>query len=70
MAECREQAQYLREGVELSRRQQLRMVVQLSIPAILAQLSTTVMQYIDAAMVGSLGAGASASIGLVSAPFG
>ena len=66
MAECREQAQYLREGVELSRRQQLRMVVQLSIPAILAQLSTTVMQYIDAAMVGSLGAGASASIGLVS----
>lgn len=66
MAEAREQAQYLRECVELSRRQQLRMVVRLSIPAILAQLSTTVMQYIDAAMVGSLGAGASASIGLVS----
>ena len=42
------------------------MVVSLSVPAVLAQLSTTIMQYIDAAMVGSLGANASASIGLVS----
>ena len=38
----------------------------LSLPAILSQVSSTVMQYIDASMVGSLGADASASIGLVS----
>lgn len=61
-----EQMQYLQDSAVLSRKQQLRLVVRLSIPAILAQLSTTIMQYIDAAMVGSLGAGASASIGLVS----
>ena len=46
-------------------RQQLRLTVQLSTPAILAQLSVTIMQYIDASMVGSLGANQSASIGLV-----
>ena len=49
----------------LTRRQQLEMVVRLSMPAILAQLSTVVMQYIDTAMVGSLGANATASIGLI-----
>ena len=38
----------------------------LSYPAILAQLSSIVMQYIDTAMVGHLGAAAGASIGLVS----
>lgn len=47
-------------------RQQLHLTVQLSIPAVIAQLSSIVMQYIDAAMVGYLGAEASASIGLVS----
>ena len=41
-------------------------VIRLSAPAILAELSSMAMQYIDAAMVGSLGANASASIGLVS----
>ena len=41
-------------------------VIALSIPAILAELSSMAMQYIDAAMVGSLGASASAAIGLVS----
>ena len=35
-------------------------------PAILAQLASTLLQFIDASMVGSLGAGPSASIGLVS----
>lgn len=60
-----EHTQSLRDMDIRSRRQQLQMVVSLSVPAILAQLSTTVMQYIDAAMVGSLGANASASIGLV-----
>ena len=39
-------------------------VLTLSVPAILAQISSMAMQYIDAAMVGSLGARASASIGL------
>ena len=47
-------------------RGQLRRLAALSVPAILAELSSMAMQYIDAAMVGSLGAGASASIGLVS----
>ena len=45
--------------------QRLSLTLRLSFPAILAQLSSIVMQYIDAAMVGSLGAEASASIGLV-----
>jgi len=38
----------------------------LSLPAMLAQLSSIAMQYIDASMVGRLGADDSASIGLVS----
>ncbi len=46
-------------------RQQLRLTAVLSVPAILAQVSTIIMEYIDAAMVGSLGADASASIGLM-----
>ena len=54
----------IRSGSPMTRRQQLRLTVLLSIPAILAQLSNIVMEYIDAAMVGSLGAGASAAIGL------
>lgn len=56
----------IRDGKPMTLRQQLRLTVQLSIPAVIAQLSSIVMQYIDAAMVGSLGAEASASIGLVS----
>nr|WP_321454012.1 MATE family efflux transporter [uncultured Carboxylicivirga sp.] len=46
-------------------KQQLHLVVLLSIPTIIAQFSSMIMQYIDASMVGSLGAHASASIGLV-----
>ena len=41
-------------------------VLRLAVPAIMAQITSIAMQYIDAAMVGSLGAGASAAIGLVS----
>jgi putative MATE family efflux protein len=48
-------------------KQLLRLTVALSTPAILAQLSMIVMQYIDASMVGSLGAHDSAAIGLVAA---
>ena len=44
---------------------QLRLVWQLSLPAILTQITTIAMQYIDSAMVGALGADAPAAIGLV-----
>lgn len=50
----------------LTVKKMLATVIMLSIPAIFAQLTTVVMQYIDAAMVGNIGANASASIGLVS----
>ena len=56
----------IRDGRPMTLGQQLRLTVLLSVPAVIAQLSSIVMQYIDAAMVGSLGAEASASIGLVS----
>lgn len=41
------------------------MAVSLSVPSIMAQLAVTAMEYIDATMVGHLGANAAASIGLV-----
>ncbi len=56
----------IREGKPMTFGQQLRLTVALSVPAVVMQLSSIVMQYIDASMVGSLGADASASIGLVS----
>lgn len=56
----------LRRGEPLSGGQQLRLTLSLAIPAILAQLSSVLMQYIDSAMVGRLGANPAASIGLVS----
>ena len=56
---------YIREGREMTQGEKLRLIVSLSIPSILAQLSATVMFFIDASMVGHLGAKASASIGLV-----
>ena len=46
--------------------QQLSLTMMLAVPAILAQLSSVLMQYIDFAMVGHLGANQAASIGLVS----
>lgn len=46
--------------------QQIHLTIMLSVPAVVAQLSSIVMQYIDAAMVGSLGAEEAAAIGLVS----
>lgn len=57
---------FIREGKELSWGQRLHLTVMLSLPAMLAQLSSIAMQYIDASMVGRLGADDSASIGLVS----
>lgn len=44
---------------------EINQVWKLSLPAILTQITTIAMQYIDSAMVGALGANASASIGLV-----
>lgn len=56
----------MRAGESLNRTERILMVVQLAIPAILAQLSSVIMQYIDASMVGHLGAESSAAIGIVS----
>ncbi len=56
----------LQSGEHLSVREQIYFIVKLSFPAILAQISSIIMQYIDAAMVGRLGADSSAAIGLVS----
>lgn len=55
----------LRGRADLTLADRLRMVASLSWPSIMAQLSTILMEYIDASMVGSLGASASASIGLM-----
>ncbi len=56
---------YIREGREMKRWDRLKLIVQLSIPSILSQLSAIVMFFIDASMVGRLGAQQSASVGLV-----
>ena len=56
---------YIREGCTMTQREKLWLIVSLSIPSILAQISATVMFFIDASMVGHLGARASAAIGLV-----
>ena len=45
----------IRDGRPMTLRQQLRLTVELSVPAIIAQLSSITMQYIDAAMVGRIG---------------
>ena len=55
----------LREDYHFSLKEKISIVYKLSLPAILAHISEIIMQYIDAAMVGSLGASSSASIGLV-----
>lgn len=57
---------YLSPGASTTLWQQMGLVMRLSIPAILAEVSAIAMQYIDSAMVGSLGANAIAAIGLVS----
>lgn len=58
-------AALLRKKQNLSLREQIAYVWRLSVPGILAQISSILMQYIDAAMVGKLGAQRAASIGLV-----
>lgn len=56
----------IRSGASLTFKQRLVLTAKLSWPAIMAQLSNILMQYIDAAMVGRLGADDSAAVGLVS----
>lgn len=56
---------FIREGRTMTRSEKLQLIVQLSIPSILAQISATVMFIIDASMVGHLGEKATAAIGLV-----
>lgn len=56
---------YIRDGKTMTQGEKLRLIVSLSIPSILAQISATVMFFIDASMVGHLGAKATAAIGLV-----
>ena len=55
----------LREGRRLGGRSAALLVWLLSVPTILAELSTIAMEYIDAAMVGRIGADGAAAIGLV-----
>ena len=55
----------IQNGSPMSIRQQIMLTARLSLPAIMAQLSTILMQYIDASMVGQLGTNPSAAVGLV-----
>lgn len=55
----------IRTGAELTTKQQFRLTMLLCGPAIVAQLASVLLQFIDASMVGSLGANPSASIGLI-----
>lgn len=55
----------IQNGTPLSFRDRLMLTLRLSWPAIVAQLSTILMQYIDAAMVGRLGENPSAAVGLM-----
>ena len=55
----------IREGKPMGTNDKLNLIVSLSIPSILAQITSVLMFFIDASMVGHLGAEASAAIGLV-----
>ncbi len=59
-------AQKLNSSEQMNLAEKVQTVFTLSLPGILAQIGEIIMEYIDAAMVGSLGPAASASIGLVS----
>lgn len=60
---------YLMESIRLGRSmtsgEKLNLIAGLSVPSMLAQISTVLMFFIDASMVGHLGAEASASIGII-----
>ena len=65
MKEKQDLLSYIRDGRPMTRNEKIKLIVQLSIPSILAQISATVMFFIDYAMVGHLGENATASVGLV-----
>ena len=57
----------VRKGArDMSWQEKLRLTVLLSLPAMVAQISSVAMQIIDAAMLGHLGTKESATVGLVS----
>ena len=56
----------MRQGEDIPLSDTARIALALSIPSILEQLVVTAMEYIDAAMVGHIGAEATAAIGIVS----
>ena len=62
----RDYFEQIRNGSEITLRDQLYIIAMLSIPAILSQISTVIMEYVDQSMVGRLGPTSSAAIGLVS----
>lgn len=55
----------IRSGESLTRMDKFSLIISLSVPSMLAQISSVLMFFIDAAMVGHLGAAPSAAIGLV-----
>ena len=55
----------IRNGNPMTQREKLNLIIGLSIPSMLAQITSVMMFFIDAAMVGHLGAEASASIGII-----
>lgn len=55
----------LRDGKHLNKSEMIKLTIRLSIPSIIAEISYLLMEFIDASMVGSLGALSSASIGLI-----
>ena len=56
----------IRNNSKITLREQINTIVMLSIPAILSQITTVIMEYVDQSMVGRLGADPSAAIGLIS----
>ena len=56
---------FIRDGKVLTRGDKLNLIIQLSIPSILAQITSVVMFFIDQAMVGHLGEKATAACGIV-----
>lgn len=55
----------IRDGRPMTRGQKLNLIYQLSIPSILAQITSVMMFFIDQAMVGRIGVEAAAACGLV-----
>ncbi|MCR5217514.1 MATE family efflux transporter [Treponema sp.] len=64
MASTFDLSKILENNPVLSLKKQIAYTIKLTIPGIIAQISSIIMQYIDASMAGKLGADASAAIGL------